>query len=526
MTGIPHGARLWMARPTSTVQRLPPVVIYTLCVLIMLLVIGLQSYQFGRRVDYRDDEVRTVHAGMTMSIPQVVQWMSVDIHPPLWRVSATVWVSIFGPDEHITRFSSVLYALLALALCFRLARDLFDDRVALLAVFLLGLHALFFFYSRELRPYAALVMWTTAMHLFFLRWLRRPAFKYALLYVMAATGAFYTHFFALYVMAGQVLALFLLVRWDWKRYLRALSLPALACLAFTGWLPSFLHAFLIADLGGVDYGIIAELKTPQYVYNLLEMRPLAIGNLLLALAFFMPVGRLIAARSSGDASFRFPTAYRKWYLFIIVGTILLTALITSQWINVMTQRNLVVMIAPLMVLAAVGLAQLPWQAWLLVGLLVLNPAVTEFINYERDKPYKATWELVAPDYHDHAPVIFSVDRAAGRYFAYAYYLMDRMPGRVTQDDLFFLTLGNPASNLPEPLRNHIIDDSPPSLARFDALIDGQSQVFWITDRDSAPPYAATYHDILTARYDLRRSSTVPDTKYTPGGIVVEEFQRR
>src|SRR5215216_5920597 len=123
---------------------------YLAFALIALLVIGLQAYHFSR-LNYRDDEIRTVHAGMTMSIPQVVQWMSADIHPPFWRVTATSWVALFGAAEPITRFLSLLYSALALAVFYRLMRDLFDAPAALLAT-LLGTHALYLFYAGEFRP--------------------------------------------------------------------------------------------------------------------------------------------------------------------------------------------------------------------------------------------------------------------------------------------------------------------------------------------------------------------------------------
>ncbi len=528
MTDITRGARGWPARQSFTVRRWPLAVIYTACVLIMLLVVALQSYQFARRVNYRDDEIRTVHAGMTMTIPQVVQWMSVDIHPPLWRVSATVWVSFFGPDEHITRFLSTLYTLLGLAFFYRLARDLFDVPTALFAVFLLGLHALFFYYTHELRPYAALVLFTTASHLFFLRWLRRPGFRNALFYVAATTAALYTHFFALYVVFAQLVALFLLVRWGGRQMVRALSLPALAGLAFVGWLPSFLYSFLVANPGGVEYGIIEELRTPSYIYGFLQMRPLPLGNLLVGLGVLIP-GTAMASMSriidSDSPLFRI-RGWRKGYLLIVTLAIFLGALVTTHWIDVLTQRNLIVMIPVLMLLAALGLRALPWQAALIVTVLVLNSSVTEFINYQRPEPYLQAWRFVAQDYQAHDPVIISIDHSLGRYFAFAYYLMDRMPDRINQHDMFYLSLGDPAANLPEPPLNHTVDDSPAALLRFHTLIDSAQRVFWIDSPSAEPSYTKTYRDVLLSEFNLLKSGKFDRTSDTNGGYVFEEYVRR
>jgi len=72
--------------------------------LLALALVALASWHFAD-ANYRDDEIRTTHAGMTMTVSEVLVWMSVDIHPPLWRVTATEWVRAFGPDEHVARHS-------------------------------------------------------------------------------------------------------------------------------------------------------------------------------------------------------------------------------------------------------------------------------------------------------------------------------------------------------------------------------------------------------------------------------------
>lgn len=180
--------------------------------LLVIAIAALHSHHFSG-ANYRDDEIRTVHAGMMMSPVEVMRWMSADIHPPLWRVAATSWVALFGPDEPVTRFSSTLFAVLALALIYRLGADVFDAQTGLIAALILGCHTLFMFYGHELRPYGLLMVCVIGLHLTFLRWLKRPSFKIALLYVICGAGALYTHFFALYVIAAQGVALVAVTRW-------------------------------------------------------------------------------------------------------------------------------------------------------------------------------------------------------------------------------------------------------------------------------------------------------------------------
>jgi hypothetical protein len=501
LTKTVYAAAADTVRQVQANERLARLVAFVTFAVIALAVIALQTYHFDRR-NYRDDEIRTVHAGMTMTVPEVVQWMSVDIHPPLWRVSATIWVGLFGPDEKITRFETALYALLALAFMYRLAADLLDRRAALLAVFLLGTHSLFLFYAHEFRPYAALLLWIIALNWAFLRWLRYPRLLYAALYVLFCAAALYTHFFALYALAGQIATFLLLARWNPRLYLRAFGLWILAGLSFTGWLPSFLHSFLAAQPGGIEYGLpLNDPGTPGVLYNSLDFRPLALGNLLLGVALLTPLSARFKSQKP-DQLFRFGLAWRKWYFIIMVAVIFAAAVLTELTItSVLTQRNLIIVLPAVAVLAAIGLRALPRQAVLIALVLLLNPSAREFIDYQRNQPYQEIYDVIAPDYQDHNPIIISVDQGTGSYFTFAYYLMDKMSGRITQADMFYLSAGEPDINLPEPPLNHIVDDSPESLSHFRALIGEAEQLWWISSED-APPYIDMYRRTLEQDFHL------------------------
>jgi hypothetical protein len=118
-----------------------------------------------------------------------------------------------------------------------------------------------------------------------------------------------------------------------------------------------------------------------------------------------------------------------------------------------------------------------------------------------------------------------VDSGTGSYFTYAYYLMDMLPGQMTQDDLFYLSLGDPDINLPDPPLNHITDALPESLARFRALIEGHERVFWILNPDSMPGYVETYRDALDDDFARVRSEQHADEDFR-GALVLEAYERR
>ncbi len=494
-------------------------------VLIILAVAALQSFRFGP-INFRDDEIRTVHAGLTMSPVEVIQWMSVDIHPPLWRVLAASWVRLVGPFEGVARFSSTLTLALAMAVFYRTLRDLFLGRVALLALALLGSHALVLYYGHELRPYAALLLWTNLLHLIFLRWLRRPGLRYGLLYVLAGAAALYTHFFALYVIAAQVVALLVLVRPVGRRHVRGLALVALTGLAFAGWLPSFLHSFLVTKPGGVDYGISeGGAASLTAIYSLLQLQPSPLANLLQGVAVLLPLPALAWQGRNDAAIFRLRQSWPKWYWLIVAVVVLGGAVVTNRWIDVLTQRNLIVIVPALAALTALGLAALPWQAQLVGLALLLGPSVTDFPSFERILPFRDVANAIVPRYEAGTPVILSVDDGPGDYFAFAYMLMDRLPGEIDQGDMLILTAGQPRVNLPEPIRDPISAATPEALARLAALVEGADSVWWVTS-GYEPDHAVTFRAQLERDFERVEQFAIPAGERYPTDYRIDLYQRR
>jgi uncharacterized membrane protein len=510
--------------PASVTTGLNHFLLTLVPVLVILVVIGWQVFNF-RDISFRDDEIRTVHAATIMSPVEVVRWMSVDIHPPLWRVFATTWVQLFGVTEPVVRFSSVLTLMLALAAFYRVMRDWFDGRTAIIALVLLGMHGLVLYYGHELRPYAALLLWTSLLHLAFLRWLRRPGLRYALLLVMTGAAALYTHFFALYVILGQTVALLVLVCPLRNIYAKYIGLALLTGLAFTGWLPSFLHSFLVTKPGGVDYGIESGIGSLTSVYSILQVQPSPLANLLQGLAILIPLPFLVRTRRDEAAQFRFGAFWRQWYWLIIAGTVLAAAFVTNRWVDVLTQRNLVVVVPALAALTAIGLRALPWQAQLVALMLLLGPSFTRFPAYERVLPFTEVANIIVPQYSAATPVIISVDDGPGDYFALAYTLMDRLPGRIDQTDMLYLTEGTPRVNLPEPMRDPVTAATPATLERLTLLVESTDQVWWVTS-GYEPDYTVEFRTQLERDFERVDQIDILGGTRFPTDYRVDLYRRR
>jgi uncharacterized membrane protein len=178
--------------------------------LLLLAIASLYMYHF-REQDSTPDEVDTVHAAQVLTVPETAQWMAANAtHPAGWRILAVTWVKLTGVTEPTVRYFSILCSLLSLALLFRLGADLFDRTTGWYAVFVLGTAPFATYFMVIFRPYGLLITLTAALLLTFLRWLKRPDFVHALLFVMCGVAALQTHYYAGFMLAALALTFVIL----------------------------------------------------------------------------------------------------------------------------------------------------------------------------------------------------------------------------------------------------------------------------------------------------------------------------
>ena len=469
--------------------------------LLILAVAALHTYHFLDR-NYRQDEVNTVHAAQVLSASETAQWMAINgVHPAGWRVLATTWVKLVGISEPATRYSSVLFTILAMAFLFRLAADLFDPSAGWYAVFVLGTLPFAQFFMQELRPYAALVMVTAGLQWAFLRWLRKPNFTYALWFVGFGVAALQTHYYASYVIAAQGIAFVALVRWDRARYVRAFGLFAAIGFSLTAWALPLMNRWVVGSPGKA-YARPSTWDTLKTLHNEMQMQPQAIGQFLLLAGLLLPVGLTWFSwrNHAHNRVFRFEPEWRKLYLVIVVVSIILIAFAVNTKIETITPRNLIVILPSLAILAAFALARLPWQARAVLVILIAYPAVTEFRVYHRTSaPYRESAAyLIASGYQSGDRIVTNIRR--DQHLAFS--LEDRLSA--SKYDMFHI--GGEGINFPgDPHVNRVYNADPETLARFETFL-GDSERVWLFRSDNALLAPAPFLKILGAHYAVFRTA--------------------
>ncbi len=145
-------------------------------------------------------------------IAELTRWTANDIQPPLYYYVVAAWGAIAGWSEWSLRFPSVFFGALVVPLLAAVTYSLTRRRSAsLLAALLAALHPLLVYYSQEARMYSMLTALGVALAYLVVdaeSGMGRRRTHLAL-YVVLATAAIYTHYFAFFLLLALSLAFFI-----------------------------------------------------------------------------------------------------------------------------------------------------------------------------------------------------------------------------------------------------------------------------------------------------------------------------
>lgn len=154
-----------------------------------------------------------------------------DVHPPFYSVLMFLWTGLFGDSEISVRFPPLLFGILTIILIYELARRVADEKVALLAAFLLSFSPVHIWYSQEARSYSALVFFLLIVVVAQLKLndaVVRPIWFFV--YSVVVFLGVFSHFY-LTVYLFLISIILILGNHAYKRRLLAVNAAAVFCLA-------------------------------------------------------------------------------------------------------------------------------------------------------------------------------------------------------------------------------------------------------------------------------------------------------
>jgi mannosyltransferase len=198
-----------------------------LAAVIRLSTLDLQSFWY----DEAFTPVHVLHPSLWATLRSVVHSENT---PPLWYVIEWADSRVLGTGEVALRLPSALAGITTVAVAWAIggelegAPDARSRRVAIGCAAFVAVNPLFVWYSQEARAYGLFVFMAALAMLCFLRVRREPTAGRMAAFAGAGALALLTHYFAVFLLIGMVLALL------WDRATRRLALPAVAAVGIAG----------------------------------------------------------------------------------------------------------------------------------------------------------------------------------------------------------------------------------------------------------------------------------------------------
>ena len=173
----------------------------------------------------------------------MLQLTAVDIHPPFYYLLLHLWIRLFGSSLIAVRLLSVLIGVAAVPLIYLAGRRLFGHKAGLLAALLLAISPFHIYYSQEVRMYGLVTLLGLVILDSGFRILDSGSVRARLWawvgYVLAATAALYTQYYAAFLILA--LNLVVLLRWlrarhPFKELLSWLAAQVAVAVLYLPWL--------------------------------------------------------------------------------------------------------------------------------------------------------------------------------------------------------------------------------------------------------------------------------------------------
>ncbi len=164
--------------------------------------LGTESYWF--------DEVYTVIFAQER-ISTILQYRA-----PVYVVFAHYWTALAGTTEGAGRLFPALLSIASLLILYLIGRELFNRRVALIAVFFMSVSEFQIYYAQDFRFYSLFLLLTLLSFWFYIRGLEYGKWTDSLLYILTGFLMYHTQTIAVLVLAAQALHFLLF----WQRHRR------------------------------------------------------------------------------------------------------------------------------------------------------------------------------------------------------------------------------------------------------------------------------------------------------------------
>ncbi len=372
-------------------------------IMLTILFAGLLVFASQQKSFWEDEVFTSNYASRSQDeLASMAAW---DVHPPMYLYMVRWWGQRYGFDEIGLRSLSILFAIVALLLTYKLSLDLLGARTALVAITLTAIMPLLVMYGHNARYYSLAAALALFVAFTMYRFTRPIQILFLLFYVASGTAFLYL----IYAAASVLIAgnLWWLIRWLTKKETRSfwsllMWLAAQVAIVLL-YLPGLRQLFTVtgrfSQLVAVQNWMVEIVKRAGYFgfvssvgETISPLNPLA----WLGVVTVIGLGIYAITKNWKNLNFWLPITF----FFMIAGINLAVTFnteVSESWQNV-SYRALYAF-PFFMIWLSAGITSLkPRYAWVVGGILCMVYAVgifNYFTNRQFLRPvYSVPWQLI------------------------------------------------------------------------------------------------------------------------------------
>lgn len=331
---------------------------------IVLLGAGLRTYKLGDESLW-NDELESWRESSFGSLGEVLeQGVLPDTHPPAFQVILYGVEHWWGDSEAQLRFPSAISGIISILLVYMIGRRFFGTQEGLIAALFMSVMWAPVSYSQEARNYALVTLLSLVASCF---WIEIATTMSAdqpvkagswIGFALGGTASAYTHYFGLLLFVLQTAVLLAMAAFRRRYLFQALASFGGFLLVFAPWIPSMVEQSTHTDR-------ISWIQPPNwrafpafisFAFNGEIWLALLVIALLVWLGWTMlALGRRMDARSP----WRLLGSVESLVWFWLAAPVVVSYAISIIWTPVFTQRNLLMCVPAVYLLAARGIGNLP-----------------------------------------------------------------------------------------------------------------------------------------------------------------------
>lgn len=455
-----------------------------------------------------------------------------EAHLPLYFLLLSGWIKIFGPAEYFLRLFSITFGILSIWAVFVLARDLFDDRTALLSSLFMAVSPLAVFMSQEIRMYSMLLFFALLSTIMFRRAVCvKASFLNCSGYIIFTVLLCVAHVYGLILFIGQFI--YLLFAFFMKLLARDeafkvfLSQFTTAAVLFPLYLKVIERLFVFVSLNpDIAYSVFPSyLKLPLFFFVLSLGETVAPWNFLLVIPAVLVFGYLFI---------RMLGRFKEKETLFLLGMLLMSVCAASLLLKGTMPKYMIFVLPFYLVLLArsvIEIKNVKWAGVLAIVLVLMMSfslanyfRIKDYHNSNQQEPWKSVASLVKNNYRRGDVILYSTDWIVKDLLNYYLNITDL--GKKKSDvknstEYQFMNIADAEKVATDSCRrclavSHIADDRNLPPGRVDTSIKKLSHKYAIKNTFRFIPY----EDTIVSRIPIGRH------KKGTARITVEIMERR